>query len=138
MNQHTAKTVFPFEPGGGNLDLSTSAATYETPAHFQDRLADLAQLQYLPAEWAVAVEPDQSTSATVTVDLMAGNTVVKSVTFTFNSSDEQKGERLEVDLFNVGGAQRLSVKATLDNADAGKGAVKSWLAVNQPLVVGAC
>jgi hypothetical protein len=135
--ENTSKTQLQFEPGAAQFDIATGGEQYDTPEWFQDRLGDLAQLTYLPAEWAVQLDASQANTGVVTVELMAGTSVLASKEVDFSAGVHQ-GERMDVDLFNVGGAQRLHVRCTVDTPGTGTAEVRSWLSISQPLVVGGC
>ena len=135
--ENTSKTQLNFEPGGGSFDVAAGGEQYDTPEWFRDRLGDLSQLNYLPAEWAGQLDASEANTGVVTVELMAGASVLASKEVDFSGGVRQ-GERMDVDLFSVGGAQRLHVRCTVDTPGTGTATVKSWLSISQPLVVGGC
>ena len=135
----TAKTTFPFYLSPA-LAVATAQQVYDTPDYLQDTLADLSQLKYLPAEWGCEVRTSAASTAVVTVELMAGTTVIDSVDIDC-SGGTAVGNRKSVDLMAVGGAQRLHQRVTVKTADVASGAtatVCGWLSVSQPLTVGGC
>lgn len=138
--QYAAKTNFEFPILGSksDLDLSTGGATAETSKEMRHTLDDLAQLQYLPARLKVqAFDIDGSAAGTMEVELMAGTTSVATVTVEVPTGGEAFAST-DVDLFNVGGAQELYLKATTTSAGSGTTSVGGRLEVRQPLVIGTC
>ncbi|WP_101675636.1 hypothetical protein [Alloalcanivorax mobilis] len=131
------KTQIQFEPGAPAFGLTAAGEAYDTPEWFRDRLGDLSRLQYIAAEWAVELTASEVSAGVVTVELLAGSTVVDSIEVGF-SAGATTGVLREVDLFGVGGGQRLHVRATVTTEGAGTAAVKTWLSIAQPLVVGSC
>lgn len=122
------------------LVLETEALVFDTPEALRDRLGDLARLNYIAGEWGAHLKADSQlgSSGVVLLELMAGEVVVDSMTVDMGGAAES-GQRKEVDLFSVGGAQRLHVRATVDTADAGRTvALTSHLVVSQPLSVTGC
>ncbi|MBE98721.1 MAG: hypothetical protein CMP77_02040 [Flavobacterium sp.] len=139
MGSMAAKTQITLAAANA-IELETEALVFDTPEALRDRLGDLARLKYVAGEWGAHLKADSELGSTgvVLLELMAGAVVVDSMTVDLGGSSEA-GQRKEVDLFSVGGAQRLHVRATVDTADTGRTvALTSYLVVSQPLSVSGC
>lgn len=132
-------TQFQFEPGASEaVDLSAAAEAYNTPDHLRPRLGDLANLSYVRGRWAVDLVADAASAAVVTVALMAGATTVQSVDLDFAGA-ARVGDVLDVDLGAIPGGTPLTVRITVTTEEAARTAVlRSWLAVEHPVVISNC
>jgi hypothetical protein len=141
----TQKAVMPFQAPTLVANLKNAGETGTLADELAHKLRDLANMQYLPAQWVLIVTtPDRSAmpSAEIRVDLKAGGTVIASKTIpTGGGSDGLEVRYTEVDLYNVGGQQALTlgyeVTASSTSTDSPV-QIHGWLEAWQPMVVTDC
>lgn len=131
-------TSLCFEPKMGVL-LDAIAVT-GTPENLRPRMGPLANLTYKPANWRYMVRLSAApTSGSVTIRLLAGETVIQTKTQAISGLTEIS-DRRPVDLSAVAGEAELRVELDVTvAANAGITAtLDSYVDVEQPLTITGC
>lgn len=138
MTTLAGKSQFVFEP---KMSVAADAvAATDTPENLRPTLGPLAQLSYKPASWAYLVRFSATpTQGAADIKLMAGATVIRSDSVSFNGNSLISGA-VAVDLSQVAGETPLRVEIDVTSAaDAAITAtVDSTVSVEQPVVVSGC
>ena len=133
------KTQVHFEPGqSGSVDIGVTGEQYRTPAHWREKLGDLARLSYLRATAVIEVKASAASTAVVTVSIEGAAGALLSQELNFSGTDSVVLES-ELDLSTVKGHEPLAVVVNVGTADAGKTAtVRGKLTLEHPLVISNC